>query len=116
MRSIREHIAGLLVLVMCVTSGAMAVARGQAYDATGAVIICAGHGVVVAWVDRHGQPVEAPHLCPDCVLGAPDPQATCALFRVDLLLSAQATWPELPRTAPFAKLRIRKARAPPVPV
>jgi hypothetical protein len=116
MNDARRCIAGLIALVMLVTSGAMAVARGQAYDATGAVIICTGHGVIVAWVDDEGQPVEAPHLCPDCVLASVDPVPVMATRRADTQMATALHWPRPAQVVPLSAPRGIQARAPPVRV
>lgn len=36
----------------------------------GAIVLCTGTGPVAVAVDRNGQPVERPHVCPDCVFTA----------------------------------------------
>ena len=72
MNWVSRGIAAVLALVMVMTAGAMAVARGQTYDAAGFIIICDLHGVRAVAVDQDGTPVEAPHFCPDCVLGFAD--------------------------------------------
>lgn len=59
-----------LIGVLIITALAMSTARGQARDAAGAIILCTGHGTVLVYLDATGDPIEAPHLCPDCVLQA----------------------------------------------
>lgn len=57
----------LLSLVLVVTSHSAAMARGAPH-AVDQMVICVGAAAVVVYVDDEGQPVEAPHLCPDCAL------------------------------------------------
>ncbi len=62
-----NNIPGLvLALMVALTSQSMALARGQMYDASGAMVICTGTGPVSVLVDREGQPVERAPICPDC--------------------------------------------------
>mgnify|MGYP001795356004 CR=1 FL=1 len=56
-----------LTLALLVTSISAASARGAA-PAVDQVVICSGHGVTVLFLDATGEPTQAPHLCPDCVL------------------------------------------------
>ncbi len=56
----------MLALFIAVTSTSMAVARGQMYDATGAIVLCTGTGPMTVLVDHEGQPVEQAPICPDC--------------------------------------------------
>lgn len=58
---------GALALVVLLTSVHMAVARGAPMPA-GTMVICAGQGVITVFVDDEGNPVGAPHICPDCAL------------------------------------------------
>ncbi len=71
-RNSRSLIAVFLSLLILVTSGAMASARGQMRDATGAVVLCLGGVSATVMVDRNGEPVEPAHICPDCALAALD--------------------------------------------
>ena len=32
------------------------------------MVICTGSGPLMVYVDADGNPVQAPHICPDCVL------------------------------------------------
>ena len=57
-----------LAIMIALTSGAMAIARGQATSMMGTIVICSGHGPVTLNVDAQGQPVEALHICPDCAM------------------------------------------------
>ncbi|SPF79964.1 hypothetical protein [Pseudoprimorskyibacter insulae] len=57
----------LLAAVVLMTSMQMAIARGTPAPA-GAMVICAGQGVVTVYVDENGEPVATPYICPDCAL------------------------------------------------
>jgi len=57
-----------LCLVLALTAGAMAVARGQTH-AAGTIVLCTGTGPVAVAVDAQGRPLQRPHICPDCALG-----------------------------------------------
>lgn len=61
----------LLAAVLVLTGQSMVVARGAA-AATGQIEICIGADIVKVYVDRDGQPTQAPHICPDCVLSFAD--------------------------------------------
>lgn len=79
---LRPFIAFALTLSLTLTSGAMAVARGQATDVAGQMVLCTGTGAgpVTVLIDSEGNPVGPHHICPDCALalfsapmpGAPD--------------------------------------------
>ena len=56
-----------LVMALVLTSYGAASARGAA-PAVDRMVICAGHDVVVVYLDAEGHPTHAPHLCPDCVM------------------------------------------------
>ncbi len=67
MRLVRKYLSLGLVLVLVLTSQSMAVARGAPGPA-GQVELCTGTGPVMVYVDETGEPVSAPHHCPDCAL------------------------------------------------
>ena len=88
----RVILSAILALVLALTSQNMAVAKG-ANAAVDHVVICSGAGVSVIFVDANGDPTEAPHLCPDCLISVP--------------LAAPSGLPGLPgvvRTAPALPL------------
>lgn len=64
--SVKNILGLILALLIAVTSTSMAVARGQMYDATGAIVLCTGTGPITVLVDHGGQPVEQAPICPDC--------------------------------------------------
>lgn len=73
----RLSLSLLLTLALAFTSLTMAQARGAA-AATGQMVICSGLGTTIIYVDADGQPTQAPHMCPDCLMllateGAPAP-------------------------------------------
>jgi len=78
MQMLRPHIALALALMLGLTSLSLAMARGQA-PAAGTIEICSGMGLQVIAVDAEGNPVGAPHVCPDAIaafvsVDAPEPR------------------------------------------
>jgi hypothetical protein len=70
MRSLYRSLLGVaLILLVALTSVHLGMARGQARMA-GSIVLCTGTGPVAVAVDRDGQPIERPHVCPDCVFTA----------------------------------------------
>ncbi|MDE4097733.1 hypothetical protein [Phaeobacter gallaeciensis] len=67
MRRLRIYIGIFLSLAVVLTAHSAAAMRG-ARDASGQIVICTGTGPVAIYVDSEGQPVPAPHYCPDCVM------------------------------------------------
>jgi hypothetical protein len=107
-----------LVLALCLalTSGAMAVARGQA-PAVGQIVLCTGLGVVSVGIDAEGNPTGPAHICPYCVLAAfavvePSPAGPARP-----LTWRAARWPD-PGPPPAVSRRALPpaARAPPISV
>ncbi|MEO0700768.1 MAG: hypothetical protein AAFR34_12750 [Pseudomonadota bacterium] len=110
-------LAGLtLALMLAVTSVAVGAVRGQA-DATGQIVICSGHGLMIVYTDADGAPTGAPHLCPDCVLKllatvpAPTAPAGAGMVETQAYLVRAAAWDGASVT-PYGP----GARAPPRPV
>ena len=79
MIALRPFFAICLAVSLVLTSGAMAVARGQTQDSVGNIILCTGHGVVWVAIDSNGDPVGPIHICPDCALQAFDVPAFASL-------------------------------------
>ena len=81
MTSMRVLIAACLTLVLIATSGAMAVARGQMAAAGPAfsMVICTGNGTETLRLDADGNPVQASHACPECVIAGATPLPTQGL-------------------------------------
>ncbi len=63
----RIHFALALALLLVVTGQALAMARGTA-GAGGQIVLCAGTGPVIVYLDEDGQPTRPPHFCPDFAL------------------------------------------------
>ena len=74
MTVLRPVIGLCLALMLALTSGAMAVARGQTM-AAGTIVLCTGTGPLAVSVDADGQPVGPAHICPDCALSLLDAPA-----------------------------------------
>ena len=70
-RLMRTYTTILLVLVLAFTGHSMAIARGMP-NAAGEIILCTNAGIVSVAVDENGQPVDKPHICPDCALSFSD--------------------------------------------
>jgi hypothetical protein len=64
---VRNLAAIALSLVLALTAGALAVARGQG-AASGRVEICTGNGPVMLARDADGKPTGHAHLCPDAAV------------------------------------------------
>ncbi len=93
-----------LCLTLGLTSGTMAVARGQGADAT-AVTICSGYGVVTLYLDADGNPLPGDgmvHLCPECLGGlgfaalSEAPHLHRPLTRSDRLVTRGPDWSPRP--------------------
>ncbi|MDE4133693.1 hypothetical protein PXK00_11250 [Phaeobacter sp. QD34_3] len=78
MQRLRIYIGIFLSLAVVLTAHSAAAMRG-AQDATGQMVICTGTGPVAIYVDSDGQPVSAPHYCPDCVMHILDLAAGAAV-------------------------------------
>jgi len=113
MNHLRPVTALLFALLLAISSGTMAVARGQA-TSVGTMVLCTGSGPASVPVDAEGKPTGPAHICPDCALSlfaahaapSPDPVRPVA----DAALAA---------SAPVAQLLLRRhatlglARGPP---
>ncbi|MEM0948858.1 MAG: hypothetical protein AAGK37_15770 [Pseudomonadota bacterium] len=64
---LRSSLAFALAIALILGAVSNGAGRGQA-DAAGILVICTGHGTVKIYVDAEGEPVPAPHICPDCAL------------------------------------------------
>ncbi|WP_301045907.1 hypothetical protein [Vannielia sp.] len=106
-------ISGLMLAAVVVAGQALAMARAE-NPANMAAVLCTGMGTQVIYLDAEGNPVSAPHLCPDGVAAmvagfAPAPAAVLPEQRlVALVVSAPAV--------PKARLlrRVFEARGPPM--
>jgi hypothetical protein len=115
---IRRLFSLLLCLILGLSSGTMAVARGQASGGM-AVTICSGYGVVTLYLDEQGNPQPGGgmvHMCPDCLAGlglgdVPDsPRLHRPLTRSDRLVLIPVLW-ALPTIA-----HLPQARGPPLSI
>lgn len=64
---LRRYLGLFLALAFALTAHSAAAAQGGR-DAAGTMVICTGMGAAVVYVDAEGQPVPAPHYCPDCMM------------------------------------------------
>lgn len=114
MTFLRSYVTALMALVMVLTSHSMAEARGMMASASGEMVICTGSGPVTVTMDADGQPMSAPHICPDCTMGlfdagaAPfEPQVLALVGGERLVFAEAASLQELHR-------RRATARGPPL--
>ena len=56
-----------MIALVAVTAQGAAFARGLS-DPAGQMVICTGTGPVMVYTDEAGNPMSAPHLCPDFAL------------------------------------------------
>lgn len=109
----RPFIALSLALIIALTSGAMAVARGQT-TAAGSIVLCTGTGPLTVQVDADGQPIGPVHICPDCALGLFDAaSSTAPTFLTPALASARIPTLSPATAAAFLLPHSPRARAPP---
>jgi hypothetical protein len=109
---VRSLAAIALSLVLALTAGAFAVARGQGAVA-GRVEICTGNGPVMVARDADGNPTGHPHICPDAAFFVVDGAVPPIPGRVAAVAGCRPAFAEpLPagRVAPA-----RRARDPPPP-
>jgi hypothetical protein len=115
---IRRLFSLLLCLILGLSSGTMAVARGQASGGM-AVTICSGYGVVTVYLDEQGNPQPGGgmvHMCPECLAGLglaalpAAPRLHRPLTRSDRLRLVPVHW-VLPSIA-----HVPQARGPPLSV
>jgi hypothetical protein len=64
----RSIVSSFLIVLMLMTSGAMASVRGMTHTAAGIMILCTGNGAVKVLIDADGAPIELSHVCPDCAM------------------------------------------------
>ncbi len=62
---IKRFLCLCFILTLALTSQSLALARGQTHVA-GQMILCIGQDTIVVLIDEQGNPVEHPHICPDC--------------------------------------------------
>jgi len=114
MVAVLKPVAGLLLAVVLVLTGqSMVVARGAA-AATGQVEICIGADIVKVYVDRDGQPTQAPHICPDCVLSFADVVAPVVVLPPQTVGTALYHLPHSPADIERTATAYFWSRAPPL--
>lgn len=113
MMTVLKPFAGfLLAAVLVLTGQSMVVARGAA-AATGQIEICIGADIVKVYVDGDGQPTQAPHICPDCILTFADASPALELMLPQTVGVALYRLPHPPAdVVPVAAAHFR-SRAPP---
>lgn len=108
----RASLSLLLSLLLALTSVTFATARVQEAGLT-RMVVCAQGAALVMTFDAAGNPVSAPHHCPDCLSALPPPlAATRIAARVPLprplvLAFGRAVLP------PLGPVRASLARGPP---
>ena len=112
---LRTYLGSVLILILLVTGQSAAVARATPGPA-GRMVLCTGAGLVTVFVDEDGDPVGAPHVCPDAALGF-----LVALDLPDLPLIVQRVARERPAAVPgivvlTSPAPLFHARAPPLTV
>ena len=114
MAQLRAFVSISLIVALVVTSGAMAVARGQSFDAVGKIILCVGHISRVVYIDQQGEPVERPQVCPDCALHQFDQVSYARLFSGELGNASAGGFTAADALIPVQNALFHFARAPPV--
>lgn len=115
--TLRRLISATMTLVLLVTSGTMAVARGEMAGHAMLHMLCIDGEVRVVALGADGAPVENHGACPDCVIGALLSLDGDAAFS-DFSTVAGAAEPALPPALLLQRkgTRTALARAPPVSV
>jgi len=109
---LRAYTGVFLALMLAFTGQSMAVARGMP-NATGEIILCTGQGIVTVAIDENGQPVERPHICPDCAMSLFAYAAEEPVLPVRPLGSTEKLSPARASLAAFAHDVSPAARGPP---
>ena len=103
----------LLAGVIALTAQSAALARTMP-DANGQMVICTGKGPMLVHFDANGDPIDAPQICPECVL-----TLFAAFDGIDLQIAPNGAWfaqDLFGLSVSDAELRLGapKARGPPV--
>lgn len=101
-----------MALILALTSGGMAVARGQTM-AAGTMVLCTGSGPLVVPVDADGQPTGPAHVCPDCALSLIDAPSATGTTAVRILRATSASFSHVVKPAHGTATRAAQARGPP---
>ena len=115
MKRFSHIICFMLASVIALTAQSAALARTMP-DASGQMVLCTGSGPMLVLFDENGKPVEAPQVCPECVLSLLHALGTDLAYA-----AATGVWRELfgPSFVIFEtnlRLGAPKARGPPVSV
>lgn len=105
----------LLTAVMAVTAASVGYAHGQPRVA-GHIVICSGDQLVTLAIGEDGQPVEAPHHCPDCVVKLAAVLAPPPTVLRDLPMGRAVDAVPMRPVAATPPVLGKRARAPPVMV
>ncbi|WP_193140594.1 hypothetical protein [Meridianimarinicoccus sp. MJW13] len=113
MLSLIRLVVGLcLIVLVALTSLQLGLSRGTARVA-GTVVLCTGTGPVAVTVDRDGQPVSRPHVCPDCVMSAMAGLAAPLVLTARQVQPRQLVFTQAQTRAEAAPLIAHRARGPP---
>ena len=115
MRGAQILTTALLILAVAMTAVSVGHAHGQP-RAVGEIVICTGHGPVTIAVDADGQPTQANHLCPDCVVKLTGPPVQPFLALRDAALRRNVFGLAARPAAGLRPVLDLRARAPPVVV
>lgn len=114
-RTIRSYLAILLAAIVALTSPSMAVSR-MADGPSGQMVLCTGAGPVTVYVDSDGQPVKAPHPCPDCMIAGLDIGLAPVVVPLSPPLPQARTLMPKQRFGAARAERAHRARGPPAAV
>lgn len=98
--------------MLAFTGLSMAVARGAPGPA-GEMVICTGQGPVMIYLDAEGQPVDAPHLCPDGALSLIQSGVNAPFVMMRVAIAHRVVFPQSADLAQGMAYRIAQARDPP---
>jgi len=115
MNVLSRYLGFALILALIVSAQSMAVARGATSPA-GQIVLCTGHGPVTVFVDEDGQPVDAPHICPDCLTNALASVLPPVGLMVAPVSGGARTIQDTDRAVVLRPDRQRRARSPPISV
>ncbi|MCE8008002.1 hypothetical protein [Aestuariivita sp.] len=109
----RPLLCAVLAFCLVITGQVVAQAKAAA-PATGQMVLCVGAGSIVVFTDAEGKPTSAPHLCPDCTLGAlPGPAGADRVSRSRDRSGQRLRWPVVALGQPVSCGALLSARDPP---
>jgi hypothetical protein len=114
---LRRLLAAMLTLTLLLTSGAMAVSRGQMATGVMLHVVCIDGAAKLVAIGPDGAPVEQQAPCPDCVMGALL-ATTSAVVGPGFSLAARAADPLQPPAVLLSRsvAQAAPARGPPLSV